>query len=43
MNKQRRKDLDKVIADLEQWREDASELAGRIEEIKGEIESVRDD
>ena len=43
MNNQRRKDLKKVIADLEQWKDDASDLVSRIEDIKSEIEAIKDE
>ena len=38
--KKRRKRLEDVIADLEQWKEE-SDLVSRIEDIKSDIEAIK--
>ena len=42
MNKERRKELEKIIANIEQWKEDVLQLVSRIEDFKSEIELVKD-
>ena len=43
MDKKRRKRLEEVIADLEQWKEEASDFVSRIEDIKSDIEEIFDE
>lgn len=43
MEKKRRKRLEDVIADLEQWKEEVSDLVSRIEDIKSDIEAIYED
>lgn len=43
MEKKRRKRLEDVIADLEQWKEEVSDLVSRIEDIKSDIEEIYDE
>ena len=43
MNKERRKELEKIIVNIELWKEDVWQLVSRIEDIKSLIGLVKDE